>query len=112
MATSVYKTVDIELMDGSTLKCRPLKISLLREFMNKFGELPAVADDNDKSLDVLVGCVAVAIKQFDSKNATVEYVEDNLDLPMIYSVIEAASGIKLGTDESGNAQATEIPGTI
>ena len=110
MATSVYKTVDIELMDGKILKARPLKISLLREFMKEFGELVAVADDNDKSLDVLVGCVAVALKQFDTKNATKEYVEDNFDLPMMYAVIEAASGIKL--DNQGNAQATEIPGTI
>ena len=36
MATSVYETTDIELMDGSKLKMRPLKISLLREFMKKF----------------------------------------------------------------------------
>lgn len=110
MASSVYKTVDIELMDGKILKARPLKISLLRKFMNAFGELPAVADDNDKSLDVLVSCVAVALEQFDDKNANKEYVEDNMDLPMIYNVIEAASGIKL--DNQGNAQATEIPGTI
>lgn len=111
MASSVYKVEEVELLDGSKLKVRPLKISLLREFMREFDGLVAVAADNDKSLDVLVSCTAIALKQFDSKNATIEYVEDNLDLPMIYKVIEAASGIKLATDESGNVPATEILGT-
>ena len=38
MATTVYETTDIELLDGTKLKMRPLKISLLREFMKKFAE--------------------------------------------------------------------------
>jgi hypothetical protein len=37
-----------------------------------------------------------------------EKLEDNIDLPSVYRVIEAASGIKF--DDSGNALATGILG--
>jgi hypothetical protein len=36
MPTTVYETTEIELMDGTKVKMRPLKISLLREFMKTF----------------------------------------------------------------------------
>jgi hypothetical protein len=35
-------------------------------------------------------------------------LEDNIDLPSVYKIIEAASGIKF--DDSGNALAAVIPG--
>jgi hypothetical protein len=38
-----------------------------------------------------------------------EALEDNLDLPTLYKIIEAASGIKF--DDSGNALAAGIVGT-
>ena len=38
MATAVYETVDLQLMDGTKIKMRPLKISLLRDFMKKFDD--------------------------------------------------------------------------
>ena len=39
MATAVYETIEIELLDGTQVKMRPLKISLLRDFMKKFAEI-------------------------------------------------------------------------
>ena len=64
MATTVYETTDIELLDGTKLTMRPLKISLLREFMKKFADIAEVADDNDKSMDLLLDCVQIAMKQY------------------------------------------------
>ena len=111
MATSVYETTDLELMDGTKIKMRPLKISLLRDFMKKFAEIATVADDNDKSIDILIDCVQIAMKQYAPESELNEdrsKLEDALDLPSVYKIIEAASGIKF--DDSGNAQTTGIRG--
>ena len=109
MATTVYETIEIELLDGTKVRMRPLKISLLREFMNKFADISEVADDNDKSMDILLECVQIAMKQYAPDLATDrERLEDSIDLPSVYKVIEAASGIKF--DDTGNLTAG-LPGT-
>lgn len=111
MATTVYETVDIELMDGTQLKMRPLKISLLREFMSTFEKLAEASESNDQSMDVLIECVQVAMKQYSPELAGDKAaLEDVLDLPMVYKVIEAASGIKF--DDSGNVSRVGTPGKI
>lgn len=103
MATSVYEVSEIELIDGTKIKMRPLKISLLREFMKKFETIGKVVDNNDKSMDVMMDCVAIAMKQY-APDLSLDRakMEDLLDLPNVYKVIEAASGVKF--DDSGNAQ--------
>jgi hypothetical protein len=109
MASSVYEEEVLKLIDGSEIKMRPLKISLLREFMKKFESIQKVAEDNDKSMDVLIDCVQIAMKQYAPDFAVDrEKLEDNIDLPSVYKVIEAASGIKF--DDSGNALAAGILG--
>ena len=110
MATTVYETAEIEMMDGTKVKMRPLKISLLREFMKTFEGITDDADSNDKSMDLLMDCVQIAMKQYDPKySEDREVLEENIDLPSVYKVIEAASGIKL--DAQGNVLAAGIPGT-
>ena len=109
MATTVYETTDIELLDGTKVTMRPLKISLLREFMKQFQTIGDVADDNDASMDVLLDCVQIAMKQYAPDLAVDrERLEDSIDLPSVYKVIEAASGIKF--DDAGNLTAG-LPGT-
>ena len=109
MATTVYETTEIELLDGTKIRMRPLKISLLRDFMKKFAEVAEVADDNDASMDILLECVQIAMKQYAPDLATDrERIEDTIDLPSVYKVIEAASGIKF--DDTGN-QMAGLPGT-
>jgi inhibitor of KinA sporulation pathway (predicted exonuclease) len=109
MATTVYETTDIELLDGTQVKMRPLKISLLREFMKKFADISEVADDNDASMDILLDCVQIAMRQYAPDLATDrERLEDSIDLPSVYKVVEAASGIKF--DDTGN-QMAGLPGT-
>ena len=53
MATSVYETVEVELENGTKLTMKPLKITLLREFMKEFQKIqdPKIAEDNIKSMD-------------------------------------------------------------
>jgi hypothetical protein len=85
----------IKLIDGTEIAVRPLKLSLLRPFMSKFALLSAVSDDNDKSMDILIDCVQIAMKQFKPELAeSREVLEDSLDLPTVYEIIDAASGVQ------------------
>lgn len=109
MATTVFETVDMELMDGTKIKMRPLKISLLREFMKKFDTVVDVAASNVDSMDVLVECAMIAMKQYAPEVAEDrEKFEDVADIKMVYKIIEVASGIKL--DAEGNDQAAALLG--
>jgi hypothetical protein len=104
MTTVVNEETTLELLDGTTVTVRPLKISLLREFMKKFDEIATVADDNEKSLALLIDCVRVAFKQYKPEllNDKVD-LEEILNLPMVYQIINEASGIDLsGTSLLGN----------
>ena len=83
-------------MDGTKIKVRPLKISLLRPFMKKFEQVAGVAEDNEKSMTLLVECVQIAMQQYSPElSKEVNKLEDILDLPTVYQIIEAASGVKL-----------------
>lgn len=96
MATDINETKEITLIDGTKISLRPLKISLLREFNKKFEEISKVADDNDKSTTVLLECVQIALKQYSPElSSDRQALEDNIDLPTVYKIIEAASGVNL-----------------
>ena len=96
MATKTNETQKVKLMDGTEIEVRPLKISLLKPFTKKFQELVAVADDNEKSMDILIDCVMIAFEQFAPEYAADrKKVEENIDLPTVYNVIEVASGVQL-----------------
>jgi len=98
MATEVYQSVEVELLDGSKIKVRPLNIKLLREFMNKFtaGISNNETDNTDESMDLLVDCVQISMKQYKPElSEDKDVLEGLLDLPTVYKIIEVASGIKL-----------------
>jgi hypothetical protein len=46
MSTTINETKTVELLDGTKISVRPLKISLLRPFMTKFEGIAEVADNN------------------------------------------------------------------
>jgi inhibitor of KinA sporulation pathway (predicted exonuclease) len=93
MATTISEEVIIKLLDGSELTVRPLKISLLRTFMKKFITIQDVAEDNDKSMDLLLECVQIALQQFNPELAQDKAkLEEILDLPTVYKIVEEASG--------------------
>lgn len=99
MATTTHESEQITLIDGTKISIRPLKISLLRPFMKKFEGIAEVSEDNDKSMDLLIDCVQIAMKQYEPKLAEDrDALEEVLDLPTVYKIIEAASG----TDISGS----------
>ena len=96
MATTVHEEDVLTLIDGTKITVRPLKISLLRHFMKKFEGVAAVADDNEKSMTLLVECVQIAMQQYKPDIAgDIAKLEELLDLPTVYKIVEAASGVKL-----------------
>lgn len=95
MATTIYNTQIIELFDGTQLEIIPLKIKYLREFMIAFDGIKESKNDDD-SMQVLVECTRICMKQYYPEiSATVEQIEDNLDMPAIYKILEVAAGIKI-----------------
>jgi len=86
----------VVLIDGTKVSVRPLKISLLRPFMKKFEGIAAVAEDNEKSMNILMECVQIAMKQYKPElSEDLKALEENLDLPTVYKIVEAASGNSL-----------------
>jgi hypothetical protein len=97
MATSVYEIVEVELQDGTKVSMKPLKIKYLREFMKEFDKIndEKIAADNIKSMELLLDCAVIAMKQYNAELASKEKLEDLIDLPTVYKIIEVAAGIKL-----------------
>lgn len=94
MATKIYETSFIELTDGTKIKVSPLKIAYLREFMDTF-ELVKEAKDDDQAIAVLVECARIAMQQYFPSIKTIEDVEDNMNMPTVYQLLDAAAGIKI-----------------
>jgi hypothetical protein len=97
MATKIYETCEVELLDGHKLIISPLKIKFLREFMIEF-ENVKMATDDEEAIERLAICVAICMKQFRPEISTKELVEDVCDMSMIYKIIEFAASIKLNEE--------------
>ena len=83
------------LFDGTELEIIPLKIKYLREFMLVFNDIKNTKND-DEAVEVLVRCVRVCMKQYYPKiSNSVEEVEDNVDMPTIYDILDIAAGIRI-----------------
>lgn len=110
MATKIYDSSFVELVDGTQIYITPLKIKYLREFMDAF-ENVKISRNDDQAMSVLSSCAAIAMKQYYPSIATVEDLEDNMDMPNIYKLLDASAGIKIKQDqeeqESVKEQAVE-----
>jgi hypothetical protein len=109
MAKRVYETKTINLLDGTEIILSPLKIKYLHEFMERFEDIKDVKDD-DEAISVLLDCVRISMKQFlPSISTRVEDVEDVVNLPKMYDILEVSAGIKMGKkdDESVKNAAVE-----
>lgn len=101
MATTIYKSEIIYLFNGTELEIVPLKIKYLREFMQAFENIKDTKND-DESIQVLVECVRICMKQYYLPiSDTVESIEDNLDMPTVYKILDISAGIRIN-DNSEN----------
>ena len=95
MATTIYSSQIIYLFDGTELEIIPLKIKYLREFMDVFENIKETKND-DEAIAVLVECVRVCMKQYYPQiSNTIEQVEDNIDMPTIYKILDTSAGIRI-----------------
>jgi hypothetical protein len=99
MATSIYKTQNIFLYDGTEISIMPLKIKYLREFMDAFSTIHKTTND-DEAIMVLLECTRIAMKQyFPQISKSIEDLEDNIDMPTVHQVLEIAANIKLDPEQ-------------
>jgi len=112
MATKIYETKKISLIDDSTIVAAPLKIKYLREFLETFEKIKE-ANTDDESIEVLARCALVAMQQYCPSIKTIEELEDSLDLPTIYEIIDIAAGIKINekSEDTVKTQAVESGST-
>lgn len=95
MANTVYRSGNVELIDGRILYITPLKIKYLRQFMQEFSDISKATDDID-AMGRLAKCVAIAMKQYSPDLATVDAVEDSLDVKTMYKILELSADIQIG----------------
>ena len=97
MATEIYKIGYISLIDDRVIEITPLKIKYMRQFMEQFDKISSTTSDIE-SIELIVECARIAMQQYLPSLATIDDIEDNLDLPEIYKLLEFAAGIKLSED--------------
>jgi hypothetical protein len=109
MATTVYQTKNVTLIDGTEIEIIPLKIKYLREFMEAFENVKNAKND-DEAIEFLVECVRISMKQFYPKiSKNKSDVEDSFDMPAIYTILDISAGIKINqkSDDTVKDQATD-----
>ena len=107
MATRIYKSDIITLINGDKIEIYPLKIKYLREFMEAF-HLIKQSENDLQSISYLSECARIAMQQYKPEIAkTIEDLEDNVDLPTIYKIINIGGGISVNgeTEEPVKEQA-------
>lgn len=97
MATAIYRLDTIELIDGTKIEICPLKIKYLRYFMSIFNKIKDAKDD-EESLTLLSQCAFIAMQQYYPKIKTIKDLEDNIDLPTVYKIVNVAGSIKIEKD--------------
>lgn len=123
MATEVYTTEEIRLLDDTEVVIRPLAIAKLRKFTRmwsdhinalteKFveneGEDSPIneADMTDAQFDVFIKMCALSLESQLKGQRTdkqfLSYLEEVLDEKTIYKILELTGGLKLGGDNVPN----------
>lgn len=135
MATEVYTTEEIRLLDETEVILRPLAISKLRKFTRlwsdhinsitkKFLENKDTPEDineadmTEAQFDVFIKMCALGLESQLKGDKTdkqfAAYLEDVLDEKTIYKILEITGGLKLG-DKDPNQQIqnlAETAGTV
>lgn len=108
MATEIYESAYINLIDGTSIYITPLKIKYLRQFMKQF-ENVGKAKGDDQAIGELAKCALITMQQYYPTIKTIEELEDNIDLSTIYKILDIAAGIKIDKDSDREVkkQATE-----
>jgi hypothetical protein len=101
MPTKIYDIEEVELVDGTIIEISPLKIKYLRQFMEVFNTIQSAKTD-EESVAVLSECARIAMKQYYPAIRTVADLEDSVDLPTIYKILDVCAGIKINRNAVTN----------
>ena len=108
MATTIYDSHFITLLDGTELYITPLKIKYMREFMAQFEDLKFASNDAE-AIDILAKCSLITMRQYCPSITNMDEFEEVFDLPTIYQLLKDSAGINVKPDkeESVKEQAQE-----
>jgi len=94
MATKVYTVEEIELQDGTVVTIKPLNIKRLRIFMEIVKDFDKITEES-ASIDLMIKACALAIGATNKeKAADTDWLEENLDIPTMWKILEVAGGVK------------------
>lgn len=136
MANEVSSTEEVKLQDGAVVVLRPLNIKNMRKFMklwHDFGNEPDFGEDvseeeqielaQDREYDMFISLSGVCLEKELKKKVTEgaenndeeeqlykDYLEDVLDMPTIFKVIEVCAGMKLNDPNLLAAAAKALAG--
>lgn len=94
MATTIYKSGNISLIDGTQVYITPLKIKYLRQFMDEFDKIKDL-EGEEQRVNSLLECCRIGMQQYYPSLKTLEDIEDNIDLKTMYSILKFSAGIDL-----------------
>jgi hypothetical protein len=111
-ATTVYSTEEVVLQDdaATVLTLKPLPIKTLRKFMavlETMSDKDKIKSENDGITVMLELATLCITKQAPKLVADQDALEEALDMPTVYKIIEVCGGIKLN-DPNLLAAATGI----
>lgn len=98
MATQIYNSGMIITLDGERLYLTPLKIKYLRQFMTAYEDV-SKANNEVEVLTALSECALIAMQQYCPEIKTMDDLEDRVNLPGIYKILNIAGGISADPDE-------------
>lgn len=110
MPTKIYNIEEVELVDGTVIEISPLKIKYMRQFMETFDSIKTAKND-EESIAILSECVRIAMKQYYPSIKTIEDLEDSVDLPTIYKIIDVCAGVKLKKNQETNEPSPQTAST-
>lgn len=67
-------------------------------------DLVKTADNDEEAIIFLSNCVAISMQQYHPEISTISELEDSMDLPGIYKVLEIAAGIKINEDSEDSVK--------
>jgi len=109
MATKVYQEHPVTLFDGTVILLSPLKIKYLHQVMETFLSVKKAKNDLE-AIAVLTECTRLAMQQYCPRlSLSIEDLEDAVDLPTVYKVMDIGAGIKIDDkdDQPVKEQAAE-----
>ena len=109
MATKIYSSKNLELLNGMSIEMVPLKIKHLHDLMDEFENIKDVQNDMD-AVDILVNCAAIAMRQYYPEAKSLEDVENLVDLHMVYEILEYAANIKVNSKDDKDVKQKTMDG--